>query len=401
MRVQEIASGIFQVGVNDWNLRDFHGYRTGRGSSYNAYLVRDRKTCLIDTVKAAYAGDLADNISRLVNPAEIDFIVSNHLEQDHAGGLPALLALCPRAKVLATRAWLAGAEKYFGKDLPFQAVADGETLSLGKRTLQFIAAPMLHWPESMLTWMPGENILFSNDAFGQHYAAGFSFDDEAPADTLMDEAARYYANILMPLSPLVAKLLERAAGLGLAPKMIAPSHGLIWRGNPGRIIDAYRRWSSGTTTAKTVVAYGTMWGSTELLARAAAAGAAEAGSTVSVCPLGPFERSEIAREALEADTILLGSAVLNNLVLPAAADLFHYLKGLKPPARAWGVFGSFGWNPRVLPAFAEEVKNAGFNLGSDVFQQKFRPDKGEIDAARAWGRSATAARPVNGEKKNG
>lgn len=385
MRHEEISPGIHQVGVNDWNLRDFHGYRTGRGSSYNAYLIRDRKTCLIDTVKQSFSAELVANISRLADPASVDYIVSNHLELDHAGSLKALLALCPRAKILATRAWAAGAEKYFGPGLPLKIVGAGDTLALGENTLAFLPAPMLHWPDSMLTWLPEKKILFSNDAFGQHYAADFHYDDEAPGDILMEEAARYYANILMPLGNLVGKLLDQATAMRLEPSLIAPSHGLLWRGAPGKVISAYRRWAAGQTSRKVLVVYHTMWGSTELLARAIAAGAGERGVPLAVRSLGAADRSEAALEALEAGTIALGSAVLNNLVLPAMADLWHYLKGLKPPARRWAVFGSYGWNQRVLPAFAAEIAAAGFPADKGVCQARFRPDADELAAARDWG----------------
>ncbi len=381
----KIGNDIHWVGVVDWNLRDFHGYRTGRGSSYNAYLILDEKKCLVDTVKSPFTGRLLENISALVEPGEIDYIISNHLELDHSGAIQEVLRRCPKARLLATRQWIEGAQKYFGPGLPVQPVKTGDTLSLGRRTLQFIEAPMLHWPDSLFTYLPEDGILLPNDAFGQHYASGSRFDDEVPEAVLMDEAARYYANIILPYSNLVTRMLGRIGEMKLDIRLIGPSHGIIWR-RPEKILAAYRDWAAGRTRPKAVVAYDTMWGSTAMLAESIAEGLQSAGLETVVMPLKASNRSDVAAEILEAAAFALGTPVLNNLPLPSVADLYTYLKGLRPRKKQWLAFGSYGWNREIIPRFAQEIKEAGFEVELPAVAARFRPDAGELAAAREAGR---------------
>ena len=381
-----IGEGVYWVGAIDWNLREFHGYRTGRGSTYNSYLILDEKRCVVDTVKTPFTSEFIAKINDLTAPEEIDYIVSNHLELDHAGAVAALAKVCPKAKILATGQWIEGAQKYFGPGLPVQQVRTGDKIPLGKNTLIFIEAPMLHWPDSMFTYLAEQEILMPNDAFGQHYATSQRFDDQAPEPILMEEALRYFANILQPFSPLILKMLAKIAEMQLKFKVIAPSHGIIWRKEPGKIIDAYQRWAEGEANRAAVVVYDTMWGSTEIIGRKMAEGLAEEGVPVSVMSLKDNDVSDIVTAIARGKAVALGAPVLNNLPFPEMIKLFAFLKGLKPKNKVWALFGSYGWNKSILPQFGEEIKTAGFQMPLPVFETRFRPGPEEEKAAQEFGR---------------
>ena len=256
----EIARGVYYVGAVDWNLRDFHGYNTPRGVTYNAYLVVDEKICLIDNVKAPYTEELLERISQIVDPSKIDYVITNHVEPDHSGSLPKLMERAPQAKVVLTNQGKDEVIKYYGREYDFMTVKQGDVLDIGRNKLHFVPLPMLHWPDSMATFMEGENILFSNDAFGQHYCTSKRYHDENKLPVAMNEAAKYYANILMPFGKLVVRALDKVSSLPLS--MIAPSHGLIWRSHIKDILAAYKRWGSGENRERVVIVYDTMWGST-------------------------------------------------------------------------------------------------------------------------------------------
>ncbi|MBM3245156.1 MAG: MBL fold metallo-hydrolase, partial [Candidatus Omnitrophica bacterium] len=265
MAREEIKKGIYWVGVVDWNIRTFHGhtYSTKRGTTYNAYLIIDEKVTLVDAVYTPFAKDLIEKVKEIIDPSKIDYIVVNHIEIDHSGALPEIMKLCPKAKLFGTEKCKAGLYKHYYENWDFQVVKTGDKLSLGRRTLQFIEAPMIHWPDSMFTYCPEEKLLLPNDAFGQHYATSERFDDQTDACALMDEAAKYYGNILWPLSGVILKKLEELLKMNLAIDMIAPSHGIIWRKEPQKIINAYLSWAKNETKRKAVVVYETMWGATE------------------------------------------------------------------------------------------------------------------------------------------
>ena len=380
-----IGEGVYWVGVIDWNLREFHGYRTGRGSTYNSYLILDEKKCVVDTVKTPFTSELIAKIKELTALEEIDYIVSNHLELDHAGGVAELAKVCPKAKILATGQWIEGAKKYFGPDLPVQQVRTGDKIPLGKNTLTFIEAPMLHWPDSMFTYLPEQEILMPNDAFGQHYATSQRFDDQVPEPILMEEALRYFANILQPFSPLILKMLAKISKLQLKFKMIAPSHGVIWQKAPGKIIDAYQRWAEGKGDQEAVIVYDTMWGSTEIIGRKIAEGIMKENVPVSILPLKENDPGDIIAAIFKAKAVALGAPVLNNLPFPEIVKLFTFLKGLKPKNKIWALFGSYGWNKGILPRFGEEIKSAGFQMPLPVFETRFRPGPEEEKAAQDFG----------------
>lgn len=356
-----LKDGIDWVGYVDWTVRDFHGYQTNRGSSYNAYLVRDEKTALIDAVKAPYVGTLLDHVRALVPLERIDYIVCNHAEPDHSGGLPAVMAACPQAELVCNaKCKEALGRHYDTAGWRWRVVADGDTLALGKRTLQFINTPMVHWPESMFTYVPEEKLLFSMDAFGQHYASSFRFDDESPIETVLAEAQTYYANIVMLYGRPIAQTLARAGGLEI--EMIAPSHGVIWRTHIPEILSSYADWVVCRPRAKVVIFYATMWKATELMAQALLEGAQEFEVEVQLFNVDTTHPTRIVTEVLDCAAVAVGSPTLNNGIMPSMAAALCYLKGLRPTGKQGFAFGSYGWSQRgganEVAQWLEEMKIA-------------------------------------------
>ncbi|MGL5513201.1 MAG: FprA family A-type flavoprotein, partial [Sporomusa sp.] len=310
----KLSESVYFVGAVDWNLRDFHGYTTPRGVTYNSYLIVDEKICLIDTVKAPFAQELLDRVSQIIDPAKIDYIITNHIEPDHSSALPAVMARAPQAKVLLTEHGRTGIIKHYQQNYDFQVVKEGDVLDLGRNKLQFLPVPMLHWPDSMLCYLTGEQILFSNDAFGQHISTTKRFDDENDISEVLYEAEKYYANILQPFGKLVVKAVDRVKEVPV--KLVAPSHGVVWRTHISEIIARYQDWGQGKTTGKVIIAYDTMWGSTELMARQILDGVAAAGATGKLYRMSTADRSEVIRDILMAGGLLIGSSTLNNGMLP-------------------------------------------------------------------------------------
>lgn len=383
---RELRAGIDWVGYVDWNIRDFHGYRTGRGSTYNAYLVRDEKTALIDTVKAPYAGELLANMAELVEPGEVDYVVCNHAEPDHAGALPAILAACPRAELVCDAKCREVLALYHDTSgWRFRIVAEGETLSLGRRTLSFVETSMVHWPESMFTYVPEEKLLFSMDGFGQHLASSGRFDDEEPTDVIMAEAKTYYANILMLFGRPIARALDKAAALDI--EIIAPSHGVIWRSDPGRIVAAYADWVALKPKPKVLVIYDTMWKSTERMAKAIVAGAAGEGVEAKPLYVRATDLTDIATEVLDAGAIAFGSATLNNTLMPQMAATLTYLKGLKPAGKAAFAFGSYGWAKTAAADMTEYLEAMKLEIVREPLLSHFAPSSEVLDECRAAGRA--------------
>lgn len=340
---KQLRDGIDWVGYVDWTIRDFHGYETNRGSSYNAYLVRDEKTVLIDTVKAPFVKRLLANVSELIDPSMVDYVVCNHAEPDHSGGLPDVMAACVNAELICNEKCREALSMHYDTGAwRFKVVGDGESISIGKRTLQFINTPMVHWPESMFTYVPEEKLLFSMDAFGQHYASAHRFDDEVSLETLMLEAKTYYANIVMLYGKPIQRVLQKASGLTL--EIIAPSHGIIWRKNIGVIVGAYNEWSNQKLSRKVLVVFDTMWKSTELIAGAIMDGVLESDVDASLVSLRSNHITDVAREALDAAVIAVGSPTLNKTLMPTVAAALTYLKGLAPSGRSGIAFGSYGWS---------------------------------------------------------
>ena len=341
----ELKAGIHWVGYVDWSIRDFHSFDTQHGTSYNSYLVQDEKVALIDTVKGSFAPQLIANVRKLVPPDKVDYVICNHAEADHAGALPAVLRALPNATLLCnaqSREILAG---YFDiSNWKIKVITPDERLSLGRRTLCFHETPMVHWPDSMMTYIPEEKLLFSNDSFGQHLASSVRFDDQWNLHDILVEAKSYYANIVSPYGRQVMKTLDALSKFNI--EMIAPSHGLIWRKNLKVILDAYTAWASGRCVPKIVVLYDSMWESTAQMADSILFGARTVSQDVNVQLLHARRTTltRIATEMLDATAVAFGSATLNGQMMPAMASALNYIKGLyryvKKPAFA---FGSGGW----------------------------------------------------------
>jgi len=379
MRAVELKKGIYWVGAIDWGVRDFHGYSTPMGSTYNAYLLVDDKVVLFDTVKKGFATDLLRHISQLVEPTEIDYIVVNHVEMDHTGSLPEVVEAVRPEKIICSSMGHKALKAHFHReDWPYEVVSTGQAVSTGSRSIQFIETRMIHWPDSMFSYIPEESLLISQDGFGQHWATSERFDDEVDESELMRQSAKYYANILLPYSMLVRKLLGQVREMGLRIDMIAPDHGLIWRSKPDRIIEAWDRWSQQVSTEKAVVVYDTMWRSTELMARAIAEGIESEGVVVKVMGLEGWHRSDVMTEILDARAVVLGSATLNNGMMPRMADMLAYMKGLRPAGKIGAAFGSYGWGgeaPRLLDAFIAEMK---FEIAGECLRVNYVPGPDDL-----------------------
>lgn len=376
------------MGGVDWNLRDFHGYTTERGSTYNAYLIVDEKIALVDTVKYYLVDELIERVKEVVDPASIDYIISNHTEMDHSGGLTRLAALCPKAKILASANGVKNLSRHF-PSLQVTAVADGETLSLGRSTVSFHYEQMVHWPDNMATYHRESKILFSNDAFGQHIASAERFDDEYNGGVLMEEAAKYYANIVWPYGAQVQKVLTALGTLAI--DIIAPSHGIIWRSMIADIMKKYWQWARNETKNTAVITYDTMWQSTALLAKALMRGLEDAGVPTTIYNAAVTPSSDIITAALEAKIIAVGSSTLNNNMLPTVAGFLTYLKGLAPKNRTGFAFGSYGWGGQAPKQIHEMLAALEWSLPVDALRVQFIPTEADIERAREAGRALAAS----------
>lgn len=384
----KVMDDVYWVGVVDWDVRTFHGltYSTHRGTTYNCYLIVDEKTALIDTVHRPFVDELMEKIREVVDPSKIDYVVANHVETDHSGSISEILKLAPQAKVVGTSRCKEGLQKHYFGDWDFQVVKTDDELNLGKRSLRFIEAPMLHWPDSMFTYIERDALLLPNDAFGQHLATSKRFDDEVDDDMLMYEAAKYYANILWPFSPLVIRKIEEVQKLGLNIRMIAPSHGVIWRSNPGKIVEAYLRWAKGEARERILVVYDTMWGSTQKMARAIVEGITSEGVETELYRIPFSDRGDILKELLDAKGILIGSSTINNGILPTIAPFLEELVGLRPRNKVAAAFGSYGWGGGATRTIEENLKKAGMTVAAPSLTVKWVPDEDELKKCFELGR---------------
>ena len=338
MNKLEVKPGIYWVGGVDWDIRNFHGYMTQRGTTYNAYLIIDEKIVLVDTVKHYLSEEMFSRIREIIDPGKIDYIISNHVEMDHSGSIHTILEAAPDAKIITSIQGEKGLKRHYKRDWNFHVVDSGDTLKIGKRTLHFVHTPMVHWPDNMVTYIPEEMILFSNDAFGQHIASLERFDDELGREMIMEEAAKYYANIVLPYGNRVQKAMDDLAGLEI--DMIAPSHGIIWRSLIPDILKEYGKWSCNETEKRALIIYDSMWGSTERIAFAFMEGLREQGIRITMRNLKTNHISDILTDVLTARLILIGCPTLNNGMLPSMGAFLTYLKGLKPSGRIGAAFGS-------------------------------------------------------------
>jgi flavorubredoxin len=380
VKAREIKKGIYWVGAIDWDLRNFHGYLTQRGSTYNAYLIIDEKVTLVDTVKSYLTEEMFERISQVIDPSKIDYIISNHVEMDHSGAIPAVMEKAPNATIIASPNGVRGLKEHYGDVYKYQAVKNGESISLGERSFDFVLTPMIHWPDNMVAYMPQEKLLFSNDAFGQHLASSERIDDEYPVDVIMEEARKYYANIVLPFGAQVQKALETVGTLDI--EMIAPSHGIIWKKYIKEIITEYVKWASNVTEKKAVICYDTMWDSTKKQAFAIQSVLEDKGYSTHVYNVSLTHISDIMTDLITAEYVCVGSPTLNNNMLPTVAAFLTYLKGLAPKNRKAIAFGSFGWGGQSIGQVEAILTEAGFDVKS-AQKTKYIPFKEELDRMKA------------------
>jgi len=386
--IVKLKEGVYGVGVVDWELRKFHGHElsTHRGSSYNAYLIKDAKTVLVDTVWGPFAGEFMDNIRELVDPAKIDIVVANHAETDHSGALPVIMRHAPNAEVIVSKQGASSVPGHYHEDWKFRKVGTGDRINIGLNELVFIEAPMLHWPDSMFTYLTGHNILMSNDAFGHHYATAFHFNDEVDQKELYEEALKYYVNILTPSSDRVIKKIDEILALKLPVDMIAPSHGIIWRTDPLQIALKYKEWAAQKSEPRAVILYDTMWHGTRQMAEAIGEGLAEAGVDYKILNLAVSDRNDTLVEVFRARTVLVGSPTINNGVLPTIMPVMTDIKGLKFKNKIGAAFGSYGWSGEAVKIIEEHLTASGIAIVRNGIRFKWQPRPEELDACREFGR---------------
>jgi anaerobic nitric oxide reductase flavorubredoxin len=386
--MKELKRGIFWVGATDWKVRYFHGYElsTHRGSTYNSYLIKDEKTVLIDTVWEPLTDRFLENLSEVVDIKTIDYVVMNHLEPDHSGALPTLMEYIPNATIIVSKRGEETIKRYYHKDWKLKVVANGEKFNIGKNELIFIEATMLHWPDSMFTYLNGENILFSNDAFGQHFASSGIFNDEVDETEVYQEALKYYANILTPFSKFVAKKIDELKGLNLPIDIIAPSHGVIWRKDPMHIVEKYYQWATESPEKNVVIIYNSMWGATHKMAEFIGKGVGQAGVSYKIFNLGTADRNDVLAEVFKAKGILLGSSTVNNGLLTSLLPLIEDLMGLKFINRVAAAFGSYGWSGESPKLLAEYLTKAKMKVIKEGLKIKYMPDEQELEQCITYGK---------------
>lgn len=397
----KVAEDVYWVGAIDWAVREFHGYRTSRGTTYNAFLVMGEKVTLVDTVKAPFKDELLSRIASVVDPAKIDYIISNHAEMDHSGCLPDLVALARPEKVFASAKGVEALQAHFGSDLDLVAVKDGDQVQIsgpgaegGPLTARFLQTPLMHWPDSMFSYLPERKLLFSQDAFGMHLASTERFAEDLPDWLLKEEASRYFANILLPFSGAIGKVFDRLAKAGIEATLVLPDHGPLWGAKFPLVRDWYREWAAQKPTTKAVVVYDTMWDSTELMARTVAEGLISAGARVKMVPLSGSHRSDLATELLDAGALLVGSPTLNGQLYPTVADALCYARGLKRKGLVGAAFGSYGWSGESIKHAEEGLAAMGVELVGNLRTQ-YVPDGDVLEQCRSLGEQV-GARIVNG-----
>lgn len=380
MEPVKIAENVYWVGGIDWDLRNFHGYLTQKGSTYNAYLIIDKKITLIDTVKSYLADEMIERISKIIDPSKIDYIISNHVEMDHSGALPKIMELNPKATIFTSKKGEEGLKAHYKKDWNFRVLTNNEEVSLGSKNVQFVMTPMVHWPDNMVSYLKEDKILFSNDAFGQHIASMERIDKDYCISTLLEEAKKYYANIVLPYSAQVSRAVNSLSGLDI--KMIAPSHGLIWQKNIKEIIESYTEWMNNTTKEKAVIIYDSMWGSTKKIANTIASAFNEKGITPILKNLETNHISDIMTDIIDAKYICIGSPTLNNNMLPTVAAFLTYFKGLAPKNRTGLAFGSYGWGGQSIGMIEEALSSCKLDQ-LEAIRTQYIPDEDTLKEIKA------------------
>ncbi len=385
----DINDKVAWVGKIDWELRRFHGdeYSTHRGSSYNSYLIQDQKTVLIDTVWTPFAQEFIENLKKKIDLKKIDYIIVNHSEVDHSGALPELMKLIPDTPICCTANGAKLLKAHYHEDWKFIEVKTGDSLDLGDNKIYFVEARMLHWPDSMMSYLAGEEILFSNDAFGQHYASEHMYNDLVDRAELNQEALKYYANILTPFSALVIKKIEEILSLKLPVSMICPSHGVIWREDPLQIVNQYMKWAKNYKENQVTILYDTMWNATRLMAEAIAAGIKEKDEeiTIKLFNCANTDKNDLIADIFKSKMVVMGSSTINRGILSAMAAILEMVKGLGFKDKKAAVFGSYGWSGESTHVISEALSAAGFEVVNDGLKLLWKPDEEGLSKCKAFG----------------
>lgn len=393
---KQITGKVTWVGKVDWELKSFHGHElsTWKGSSYNAYLVRDKKTVLIDTVWGPYDREFVARLKNEIDLGQIDYIVANHSESDHSGALPLLMKEIPDTPIYCTANGAKLLKGHYHQDWNFVTVKTGDTLDIGDSKLVFVEAPMLHWPDTMFTYMTGEGILFSNDAFGQHYASESLYNDKVDPSEVFAEALKYYANILTPFSPLVARKIQELLGLSLPVNMICPSHGIIWRDNPMQIVEQYQKWAANYQENQITLVYDTMWNSTRKMAEAIATGIRleDPGVTVKLMNAAKDDKNDIITEVFRSKTLVVGSPTVNNRLLHSIGGFLEMVRALKFKGKSAAAFGSYGWSGESPSIISKQLEESGFTLLDPGLKVQWAPDEEAVAKCVEFGRRLAAPR---------
>lgn len=385
----KIKNDVYWVGIVDWDIKSFHGHELSvhRGTTYNSYLITGEKNILIESVPNSFSEPFIENIKGLIDPAKIDIIIANHAEPDHSGAMPVIMHYAPNAEVVVSRKGSESIPGHFHQNWNFKVVKTGDSIDIGNnRKLIFIEAPMLHWPDSMFTYLTEDNILFSNDAFGSHYATDYRFNDKVDQNELSYEALKYYANILTPFGSLVERKIQELLNLNLPVDIIAPSHGIIWKDNPMQIVAKYTEWAKQTPENYVLILYDTMWHSTKHLAEAIAEGVSESGVKFKIFNVATSDRNDLLVEVFKARTLVIGSPTVNNGILPTLSPLLVDLKNLKFKNKYGAVFGSYGWSGEAVSEIEKTFSGCNMPLIPGSINVKWRPTPDDLQKCREFGK---------------
>ena len=386
----QVKNNVSWIGKIDWELRKFHGdeLSTHRGSTYNSYLIEEEKVAVVDTAWAPFAKEYVVNLEKLIDLKKIDYVIANHGEIDHSGALPELMSRIPDTPIYCTANGIKSLKGHYHQDWNFHPVKTGERLSLGSKELIFIEAQLLHWPDSMFCYLTGDNILFSNDAFGQHYASEYMFNDLVDQAELMAECIKYYANILTPFSELVERKIKEVLAFNLPVDIICTSHGVIWRDNPVRIVQQYLKWADSYQEDQITLIYDTMWNGTRVMAENIAQGIKRADSQVNLklYSLAKSDRSDVMTEIFKSRAVLIGSPTINRGILTSIAGLLEEMRGLKFRNKKAAAFGCYGWSGESVKVIKGQLEAAGFQVVDDGLRCLWNPDQKSIESCFVYGR---------------
>lgn len=387
----KIKNNVYWVGKIDWELRKFHGneYSTNRGSTYNSYLIKEEKIVLIDTVWKPFSKEFVENLSKEVDLNKIDYVITNHAEIDHSGALPELMEKIPETPIYCTANGVKSIRGHYHKDWNFQVVKTGDTLDLGNgKQLIFVEMRMLHWPDSMACYLTKDNILFSNDAFGQHYANEFMYNDLVDQNELYAECIKYYANILTPFSAFVDKKIKEVLDLKIPIDIIATSHGVIWRDNPTQIVEKYLTWANDYQENQITVLYDTMWDGTKRMAEAITKGIREIDKKVNVklYNIAKTDKNDLITEIFKSRIILVGSPTIGGGILSGVAEILEMIKGMRFKNKKAASFGCYGWSGESIKVIKEHLEKSGFSVINDGIRALWNPDDESLEKCVEFGR---------------